>query len=255
VTAFLGPDNAATEEGLLGLLRHATESIEVELFYLRWWWNGNTNPFVVALLDAATRGVTVRILLDGRSYNVEGDGDNDEAVRGLNQIAAMHGHRLEARIFPGDVQDIVKLHNKGVLVDGRRTWISSMNWNLAGAYANREAGLLVDSWEVAGVFQRAFEEDWEAGQALGVGLPGEGPERVVFLGIGLASGAAAGAWWWVLRTTKESTNKLPRKKRTWRRRSRQPSFPSRQRRSRSTRTARSTGGSTDRASGPRARRR
>ncbi len=255
VTAFLGPDNAATETGLLGLLRHATESIDVELFYLRWWWNGDTNPFVVALLNAAARGVTVRILLDGRSYNVDGDENNDEAVRRLNQMGAMHGHRLEARIFPGDVQDVVKLHNKGVLVDGRRTWVSSMNWNLAGAYANREAGLLVDSWEVAGVFQHAFEEDWNAGQALGGVLPGAATEGVVFLGIGLASGAAAGAWWWVLRTTKEPTNKHPRKERTWRRRSRQPNSPSRQRRSRSTRTARSTGGSTGRASGARARRR
>ncbi|MFQ5908996.1 MAG: phospholipase D-like domain-containing protein [Thermoplasmata archaeon] len=252
VTAFLGPDNA--EEGLLGLLRHATESIDVELFYLRWWWNGGTNPFVVALLAAAARGVTVRVLLDGRSYNVEGDEDNDEAVRRLNQMGAMHGHRLEARIFPGDTQRIVKLHNKGVLVDGRRAWVSSMNWNLAGAFANREAGLLVDSGEVAAVFQRAFEEDWEAGQALGGPLPGGEPERVVFLGIGLASGAAAGAWWWVLRTTKEATNKHPRKERTWRRRSKQPTSPSRRRRSRSTRTARSTGGFTGRASGPRARR-
>ncbi len=237
VTAFLAPDNAATE-GLLGLLLRARDRIDVELFYLRWWWGDSLSPFVAGLLEAADRGVATRILLDGQPYNVDEDEDNDEAVRRLNRLAAERGLPLEARLFPGDPRGVVKIHNKGLLVDGNRVWVSSMNWNEASAFANREAALLVDSHEVATVFQRAFEEDWEQGTALGApfaSLPGGGD---LLLWIGLGSAAVAGAWWWVLRTTKESTNKHPRKGMTWRRRLKRPSSPSRRRRSRNTRTAR-----------------
>ncbi|MFQ6012858.1 MAG: phospholipase D-like domain-containing protein [Thermoplasmata archaeon] len=238
VTVLLGPDNAVSEDGLLGVLRRARDRIEVELFYLRWMWGGQTNPLLAGLLEAAARGVTVRILLDGQPYNVRGEEDNDEAVRRLNRLAGEGGLPLEARIFPGDPDGIVKLHNKGLMVDGRRVWVSSMNWNLAGAYANREAGLLVDSPEVARVFQRAWEADWEAGISLDPASPPDAWDGRILLGLGLGSGGAAGAWWWRLRTTKEATNKHPRKARTWRRRSKPPCSPSRRRKSRSTRTAR-----------------
>ncbi len=238
VTAFLGPDNAATPGGLPGILHRARETLDVQLFYLRWMWGAWGNPLVAELMEAAARGVTVRILLDGQPYNVEGKEDNDEAAGRLNRMAVERSLPLEARIFPGDPDGIVKLHNKGLLVDGEQVWVSSMNWNLAGAFANREAALLVDSHEVAAVFQHAFEEDWTKGIPLGRATPPLAPEGDLLLWIGLGSGAAAGAWWWVLRTTKEPTNKHPRKARTWRWRFKRLSSRFRRRSSRSTRTAR-----------------
>jgi phosphatidylserine/phosphatidylglycerophosphate/cardiolipin synthase-like enzyme len=238
VTAFLGPDNAAAPGGLPGILHRARETLDVQLFYLRWMWGAWRNPLVAELLEAAARGVSVRILLDGQPYNVEGKEDNDEAVGRLNRLAVERSLPLEARIFPGDPDGIVKLHNKGLLVDGERVWVSSMNWNLAGAFANREAALLVDSHEVAAVFQHAFDEDWTKGIPLGRDTPPLAPEGDLLLWIGLGSAAAAGAWWWALRTTKEPTNKHPQKGRTWRQRFKRLSSRFRRRRSRSTRIAR-----------------
>ncbi|MFQ5986750.1 MAG: phospholipase D-like domain-containing protein [Thermoplasmata archaeon] len=238
VTAFLGPDRAAGEEGLLRVLASARAGIDVELFYLRWWWGERLNPLVAALLRAAERGVAVRLLLDGQPYNVGGEEDNDEAVRRLNRMAEEAGLPLEARILPGDPHGVVKLHNKGLLVDGGRAWISSMNWNVPGAYANREAALLVESREVAGVFAEAFEGDWRAGKRPGDALPPGASLGDGLLWISLGSGGAAAVWWWLLRTTKQPTNKHPRKAKRWRRRSKRPSSPSRPRRSRSTRTVR-----------------
>ncbi|MFQ5552685.1 MAG: phospholipase D-like domain-containing protein [Thermoplasmata archaeon] len=238
VTAFLGPDSAAGEEGLLRVLASARASIDVQLFYLRWWWGERLNPFVAALLEAAERGVAVRLMLDGQPYNVGGEEDNDEAVGRLNRLAEEAGLPLEARILEGDPHGVVKLHNKGLVVDGRRAWVSSMNWNVPGAYANREAALLVESREVAGVFAEAFEKDWRAGNRPGDALPPGATLGDGLLWISLGSGGAAAVWWWLLRTTKQPTNKHPRKAKRWRRRSRRLSSPSRPRRSRSTRTAR-----------------
>ncbi|MFQ5919495.1 MAG: phospholipase D-like domain-containing protein [Thermoplasmata archaeon] len=238
VTAFLAPDSAVVDVGLPEVLRRARDQIDAELFYLRWQWGDSLNPLVAALVDAAGRGVRVRVLLDGQPYNVAQEEDNDEAVGRLNRFAAEAELPLEARLFPGDPRRIVKIHNKGLLVDGNRVWISSMNWNEAGAYANREAALLVDSREIAGVFQEAFEADWEQAAALGATPASADPPKDLFLWIGLGSAAAAGAWWWVVRTTKQPTNKHPRKTTTWRRRLKRRSFRSRRRRSRSTRTAR-----------------
>ncbi len=66
-----------------------------------------------------------------------------------------------------------------------------MNWNLAGAFANRETALLVDSHEVAAVFQHAFEEDWTKGIPLDRATTPLAPEGDLLLWIGLGSGAAA----------------------------------------------------------------
>ncbi|MFQ5838279.1 MAG: phospholipase D-like domain-containing protein [Thermoplasmata archaeon] len=160
VTVLLSPDNALGPEGIPRILKETVESLDVELFYLRWDWRGSRNPLVEALVEAALRGVRVRILLDGSRYNVEGRDDNDEAAARLNRLGVEMGISLEARIFRPTDAGIVKLHNKGVLVDGKGVLVSSMNWNYNGAYENRETALYLVSEELAATFQRDFEEDW-----------------------------------------------------------------------------------------------
>lgn len=238
VMALLGPDNAVGHQGLLGVLGRAARSIDVELFYLHWDWRGASNPLLGAVIQAAARGVAVRVLLDGQPYNVEGAEDNDEAAARLNRLAREHGLPLEARVFPGRVGDVVKIHNKGLIVDGERVWISSLNWNYPGAYENREAGLVVESREVARFFQRAWDGDWAASEAPPGGPLQERARLELAPLVALGSGVAAAVWWWKLRTTKEPTNKRRRKAEGWRPTSRRPSSESPRRNSKSTRIVR-----------------
>lgn len=320
VQVLLSPDNAVDGEGLLGFLQGATASLDVQLLYLRSGWRAGESPLVGALLDAARRGVTVRVLLDGGPHNVGGPGANDGMAAALNDRARQEGLPLHARLLPTPSFGMSRIHNKGVLVDGRAVLVGSANWNYHGAYENREVGLVVESPQVARVFQEAFDRDWDAragpltadvegprrvqtgeeatytGRAAG-GVPpfrfawdlhgdgrwdGEGPafslpalapgRHVLVLRVEDArgdvlevratvtvlpgppvlppevpplltggSGLAAVAWWWVLRTRGERTNKREDEGRACPAASRSPPE-----RSRSTRTAPSTGGSTGR---------
>ncbi len=160
---IISPDNAANEGGILRIFREARTSIDVELFYLRWNWKGIMSPFLEELIAAAERGVEVRLLLDGSSYNLEGKDDNDEATARLNRIARERGLPLKVRIFDPENGTIVKLHNKGFVVDGEAVFVSSINWNYHGVYENREAGLYLRSSELASTFGSLFESDWEQG--------------------------------------------------------------------------------------------
>lgn len=175
VTVLLGPDNARGGEGVPALLDGASRRVDLALFYLRRSWPHGPNRLLESLLGTASRGVPVRVLLDGTYYNLAGEEDNDETVAWLNDYAGALGLSLEARLFrPGLAA--AKLHNKGALVDGEVALVSSMNWNWAGAAENREVALVVESRAVAAHLQRGFEADWrrsEPGGAVAV----DGPAR------------------------------------------------------------------------------
>ncbi len=162
VTPVIAPEHALREDAALGLLASATEGIDIEAFFISRNWGAGPNPYLEAAIDAARRGVSVRILLDGTWYNVEGDDpvDNDDTVAYVNGIARQEGLDLAAKIGNAWSHGLSKFHNKGVLVDNRTVFVSSLNWNRNAATNNREVGLIVESIELAEPFRTAFEHDW-----------------------------------------------------------------------------------------------
>lgn len=174
---ILSPDNSMGEGGVADVIGGAEESLDVELFYLRWYWKGQVSPLVRALLEAAGRGVKVRVLLDANGYNVESEDDNDEVAVRLNRLASGRDLPLQARLFPPGQEGPLKIHNKGLVKDSEEVLVSSMNWNYHGAYLNREVGLHLSSPNLASAFTTAFLEDWERGyEPLGISI--EGPREV-----------------------------------------------------------------------------
>jgi len=55
---------------------------------------------------------------------------------------------------------IVKLHNKGVIIDGSSVLVGSMNWGSSAALRNREMGVLIHHEGLAADYSASFEEDW-----------------------------------------------------------------------------------------------
>jgi phosphatidylserine/phosphatidylglycerophosphate/cardiolipin synthase-like enzyme len=53
------------------------------------------------------------------------------------------------------------VHNKGILVDGKKVLVSSQNWSTDGTLYNRDAGVIIESEAVAGYFREIFLHDWE----------------------------------------------------------------------------------------------
>jgi len=166
VTPVIAPEHALRDDAVLGLLRSATHSLDVEAFYVARSWGAVPNPYLEAAIDAARHGVRVRILLDGSWYNVEGTDpvDNDDTAAYANGIARREALPLAVRIGDAAAHRLAKFHNKGVLADGRVAFVSSLNWNRNAATNNREVGLIVDGAAIVEPFRVAFERDWNDGE-------------------------------------------------------------------------------------------
>jgi len=158
VIPVLAPDTALNNETILDTINNAKESIYVQQFLTRRFWDKEDNPFFVALVDATRRGCDVKVLLDSRY--LEGGNNNDEAVTWLNERSRKDNLSLEAKLADLDSSGLTKIHNKGLIVDGEKVLIASLNWN-ANSVHNREAGVIVENEEIASFYEDVFLHDWD----------------------------------------------------------------------------------------------
>jgi cardiolipin synthase A/B len=163
VTPVLSPD---TSHLILAMLDRAESNIAIQQAYIKNETTYELNPYLAAAIDASRRGVSVAVLLDSYWFNVEGDADNDEMAALINRIAEQEGLPLEARLADLKAANVEKIHNKGVIVDGREVLVSSINWNQNSPNFNREAGVIVEHPEVAGYFLTVFVKDWSGAESL-----------------------------------------------------------------------------------------
>jgi cardiolipin synthase A/B len=163
----IGPDATLHADGPLGVFAAARERLSIEAFYLDDEWGNASNPFLEAAFEAARRGVTVHVLLDGSWSSVGDVGSNDDVLDRVNRRARDEGVPLEVRLLEphGTIQ---RLHNKGAIADGRVVLVSSMNWAYGSATENREIGVILDDPEIARRFESAFDADWEGRPTSGV---------------------------------------------------------------------------------------
>lgn len=155
---FTCPDDCVN--GIVTLLDGAESSIELSLqgFDQNWHWGFGENPLMEAIERALQRGVAVRLLING--YYVWADDDIRDTVNHFNnQWNRTDGYDATA-VLMSPADRIVKLHNKGVIVDGESVLISSINWNSNAVLRNREMGIVIHSSDLAGWFLASFEEDW-----------------------------------------------------------------------------------------------
>ena len=151
---LVAPDNA--ERAVVDLVGNATESVRVQQVSV----GGRRQPFLQASIDAARRGATVRVLLSGAWYVRE---DNRNVTRWLNERAREEGLDLEARVADPRGR-YEKIHAKGVVVDGDRVVVGSLNWNNYSARRNREVAVVLEGAEPARYFRRVFRADWRGGR-------------------------------------------------------------------------------------------
>ena len=161
VVPVVSPDTSYLIRDMIAV---AEVSVDIEQAYITNQMNGRLNPFLDEAVQAARRGVKVRILLDSYYYNTDGPADNDEMVRFINNLAAEEDITLEARLADLEANNIEKIHNKGVIVDKRSVLVSSINWNDNSPGFNRETGVIIEHEGVGDYFTRVFEDDWAASE-------------------------------------------------------------------------------------------
>jgi phosphatidylserine/phosphatidylglycerophosphate/cardiolipin synthase-like enzyme len=148
---LVAPDNARA--AILDRIRAAEESIDV----LQVSIGDRSFAFLQAVLDAAERGVEVRILLSGAWYVEE---QNSQLVAWLDEQASTAALPLSAKLAePGGAFE--KIHAKGVIIDNETVILGSINWNQNSVQNNREVALILDGRAVADYFGEVFAADWQ----------------------------------------------------------------------------------------------
>jgi hypothetical protein len=196
----LCPDNCLAEKtGLLGLIRSAKEELLVVQNSIPHWWGrmrkgspeATPNLPLQAVVDAARRGVRVRVLLDGTWYNTEAEDprDNDDTVRALRELAAREKLDLQAKVLNLFASDLEKVHAKGVIADRARVFVGSINWTENSFKGNREVGVVVGHKEIASYYADLFVRDWGISRLYRAEIAREGAEAHARPGGGTGGGA------------------------------------------------------------------
>ncbi|MFH0835937.1 MAG: phospholipase D family protein [Candidatus Micrarchaeota archaeon] len=139
VESVFSPD---AEWRAVELIGSAQESVWVEMYLFT-----NTN-LRKALLDAAGRGVEVRVLLEPRVDS------NFETARFLSERG------ISVKWAP---REFKLVHSKFVVVDGERVLVGSHNWSHSAWVDNREASVIVAGKAAVAGFEKVFESDWANG--------------------------------------------------------------------------------------------
>jgi phosphatidylserine/phosphatidylglycerophosphate/cardiolipin synthase-like enzyme len=159
VSRVSSPDSS--QSGLVALLNSAQTSIDIEQMTFDSSWSNGNNPLIDALRSAAGRGVKIRVLLNDESVfdhgGKPGERKNPPTVSLLNTLP-----NATARIANLNAMGVDFIHNKGVLVDGKLTLISSINWDENSITRNREAAVVITSPEVFQHYESLFNSDWNA---------------------------------------------------------------------------------------------
>lgn len=122
---------------VLNQLHAAKESIYVEMYLVKPEKEGDGYVFKLAdgLIKAHKRGVGVKVVLENASWH-----DMNERIYDL-----LSKEGIDVRF---DTPDKV-LHSKVIVIDGEKTIIGSHNWSYYGLRLNHEAGVLIESGEIA----------------------------------------------------------------------------------------------------------
>ncbi len=141
------PDLREAHEVWLEMIGGAEKTIDLGMFYASNRPGSRLEPVIVALEEAAERGVRVRFLSAESFY--------DTYPGTLDRLKAREG--IDVRLI--DFGDGV-LHAKYFVVDGREVFFGSQNFDWRALEHIQELGVRVRSSEIGSAFAEVFEHDW-----------------------------------------------------------------------------------------------
>jgi phosphatidylserine/phosphatidylglycerophosphate/cardiolipin synthase-like enzyme len=162
ITPVVSPDTSLS--ALVSLIRAARRSIDIQQLNFDTDWDKQTNasPLLAEVVAAARRGVQVRVLLnDDAAFGGDPESSkNAQTVALLNQYATQYRLKLAGKIANLKGMGVDYIHNKGVLVDGTLTLVSSINWGQNSVERNRESGIVFTSPQINQHYSALFTSDW-----------------------------------------------------------------------------------------------
>ncbi len=153
--------NLWTEEHLLDLIDYAKEFISLQLLtYSPTTKSGSFYPPLhQALIDAAGRGVKVRLLISDWSKR-------KPMIDYLKNLAMIENIEVRLSTIPESSQGYIPYarvdHCKFMVVDNERFWIGSANWSPSYFHQSRNAGLLVIDALTSRTVEAFFLNVWQS---------------------------------------------------------------------------------------------
>jgi Phosphatidylserine/phosphatidylglycerophosphate/cardiolipin synthases and related enzymes len=152
VELLVAPDNAADR------ITELIATVDHRLAVLQPTVSDRGFPFVDAVIDAAERGVTVRVLLSNAWYVEE---HNRRLAAWLRDQASARGLDLAVRVAdPDGAFDTV--HAKGLIADNQ-VIVGSINWSNNSIRHNREVAVVLHGKAAAEYYHSVFTTDWADG--------------------------------------------------------------------------------------------
>lgn len=168
VVPVIAPEHALLETvGIPAVIRSARATLDVVNQTVQLFWGDDPasspearpNLLLAELIAAARRGVRVRLLMSGAYQNGTDPRSNTRTRQYLADLAARERLPLEARLLDPATTGM-GVHDKGLIADGERVLISSINWSMNSPLYNREMGIMLDGSEAADYFTKVFDRDW-----------------------------------------------------------------------------------------------
>ncbi len=133
-------------------INSASQQIDIAMFEFRFYENEENKVRLLAeaLVNAAARGVKVRVLLDQSDWNPKIRKNNEPTINFLRE------NGVEAK-FDSEKKT---LHAKLLIIDDS-VIVGSTNLGFHALERNSEAGVLIKSKEVADYYRTYFEQLWE----------------------------------------------------------------------------------------------
>ena len=109
------------------------------------------NDLINAIINASRRGVTVKVIIEYRTYWDTLD-ENLEAFKYLRE------HGVDVKLDNDTETD----HYKLIIIDGKTVYIGSHNWSESGLYYNREVSIRIVDEGIARELKEYFHQLWQS---------------------------------------------------------------------------------------------
>jgi phosphatidylserine/phosphatidylglycerophosphate/cardiolipin synthase-like enzyme len=151
ITPLLTPDKLPNDpskgqylSNILQLIESAQKKLYIQLQYIEASKGaGDYDTLLSAIAKKVQAGVDVR-LIESLQY-----GEKWAEKMKSQGVDLTQNIRLQPNV-----------HNKGFVVDSKIVVVSSQNFSPAGIEENRDAGVIIESPEIAGYFEPIFVADW-----------------------------------------------------------------------------------------------
>lgn len=156
---------------LHSVLQNSNSFIHVVMFKAAYYQRQDSNADMILdeLIIAKRRGVDVKVILEGGDEYLGEEFPGEQA----KTCKYLRDNGIDVRFDPAGTTT----HAKLIIADDSAI-VGSTNWNYYALEKNHEASVLIRSGEVAGKFEKYFEELWLNSKYTGCEIPKDVTEKI-----------------------------------------------------------------------------